>query len=108
MGVVPGASPVQNSEQASRLKKVEWYAAQTLNDAVSKEKAGRYGDAVVDYLQAADLLLVLAKSCQEYTPWKTFSDKAVACQQRVRVLMAKAKLAEGGGGETGSPVQDKV
>jgi hypothetical protein len=80
--------------QATRLKKIEWYATHLVNEAVSKEKAGRYGDAIVDYLQAADLLLLLAKGTQDYTPWKAFSDRAIACQQRVRVLIAKRKLSE--------------
>ncbi len=80
--------------QLSKLKKVEWYAGHLVNEAVSKEKAGRTGDAIVDYLQAADLLLILAKGQQEYVPWKAFSDRAIACQQRVRVLIAKRKLDE--------------
>jgi len=78
----------------SKLKKIEWYAGQLVNEAVSKEKAGRTGDAIVDYLQAADLLLLLAKGQQDYTPWKTFSDRAIACQQRVRVLIASQKQKE--------------
>jgi hypothetical protein len=77
--------------QLSKLKKVEWFAGHLVNEAASKEKAGRIGDAIVDYLQAADLLLLLAKGQQEYTPWKSFSDRAIACQQRVRVLIAKKK-----------------
>jgi|SRR5271155_825571 len=80
--------------QASRLKKIEMYAAHLVNEAVAKEKAGRFGDAIVDYLQAADLLLLLAKGTQDYTPWKAFSDRAIACQQRVRILIAKRQLAE--------------
>jgi hypothetical protein len=80
--------------QASKLKKIEMYAAHLVNEAVAKEKAGRFGDAIVDYLQAADLLLLLAKGTQDYTPWKAFSDRAIACQQRVRILIAKRKLAE--------------
>ena len=80
--------------QASKFKKIEMYAAHLVNEAVAKEKAGRFGDAIVDYLQAADLLLLLAKGTQDYTPWKAFSDRAIACQQRVRILIAKRKLAE--------------
>jgi len=76
------------------MKKIELYATHLVNEAVSKEKAERYGDAIVDYLQAADLLLLLAKGTQDYTPWKAFSDKAIACQQRVRILIAKRKLSE--------------
>src|SRR5712692_10732918 len=91
------AAPKQQPPQAAPLaktKKIEWYAGHLVNEAASKEKAGRTGDAIVDYLQAADLLLLLAKGTQDYTPWKAFSDRAVACQQRVRVLIAKRKLSE--------------
>jgi hypothetical protein len=91
---VPRQQPQAQASQASKLKKIEWYAAHLVNEAVSKEKAGRYGDAIVDYLQAADLLLLLAKGTADYTPWKAFSDRAIACQQRVRVLIAKTKLRE--------------
>lgn len=89
---VPSQQP--QTSQVSKLKKIEAYATHLVNEAVSKEKAGRFGDAIADYLQAADLLLLLAKGTQDYTPWKTYSDRAIACQQRVRVLIAKRKLAE--------------
>lgn len=91
------ALPKQQQPQAaqvSKLKKIEMYATHLVNEAVSKEKAGRFGDAIADYLQAADLLLLLAKGTQDYVPWKTYSDRATSCQQRVRVLMAKRKLEE--------------
>jgi len=91
---VPKQQPQPQTAQVSKFKKIEWYATHLVNDAVSKEKAGRYGDAIVDYLQAADLLLLLAKGTKDYTPWKSFSDRAIACQQRVRILIAKRKLAE--------------
>jgi hypothetical protein len=95
---MPDAQAVPKQPQASapvsKLKKIEWYASQLINEAVSKEKSGRLGDAIVDYLQAADLLLLLAKQTQDYARWKAFSDKAIQCQQRVRVLIAKRKLAE--------------
>jgi hypothetical protein len=97
--LMPGAQEVPRQQQSSgaqlsKFKKIELYAAQLVNDAVAKEKAGRLGDAIVDYLQAADMLLLLAKATQDYTPWKAFSDRAVACQQRVRILIAKRKLNE--------------
>jgi len=88
------AAPKQQQPQAaqlSKLKKIEWYAGHLANEAASKEKAGRLGDAIVDYLQAADLLLLLAKGQQEYIPWKSFSDRAIACQKRVKVLIAMRK-----------------
>ena len=83
------AATATQPAQLSKLKKIELYATHLVNEAVSKEKAGRTGDAIVDYLQAADLLLLLAKGTQDYIPWKAFSDRAIACQQRVRVLIAK-------------------
>jgi hypothetical protein len=102
-GTMPEVRPVQKpsppQQQQPRAaqanyKKIEAYAAHLLNEAVAKEKAERYGDAIVDYLQAADMLLLLAKGTPDYTPWKAFSDKAIACQQRVSILIAKRKLAE--------------
>ena len=97
--VMPEAQAVPKQQQpqaaqASKFKKIELYAAHLVNEAVAKEKTGRLGDSIVDYLQAADLLLLLAKGTQDYTPWKAYSDRAIACQQRVRVLIAKRKLAE--------------
>jgi hypothetical protein len=93
---MPQSQPAQKpqSQQQSNAKKIEAYAAYLINEAVAKEKATRFGDSIADYLQAADLLLLLAKGTQDYTPWKTYSDKAIACQQRVRILIAKRKLAE--------------
>jgi len=91
--VAPKPQQAQAS-QASKYKKIELYAAHLVNEAVAKEKAGRFGDAIVDYLQAADFLLLVAKGTQDYTPWKALSDRAIACQQRVRILIAKRKLAE--------------
>jgi hypothetical protein len=84
----------QTAAPLSRLKKIEWYAGQLASQAVVKEKEGRIGDAVVDYLQAADLLLLLSKNQEDYTVWKSFTDRATACQQRVRILMAKKRLED--------------
>jgi hypothetical protein len=93
--IAPKPQPQQpQAAQVSKLEKIEWYATQLVNEAVAKEKAGRLGDAIADYLQAADLLLLLAKGQKDYTPWKTLSDRAIACHQRVRLLIAKRKLAE--------------
>lgn len=88
------STPAQRPPAQSNTKKVEAFAAHLMNEAIAKEKAERYGDSIADYLQAADLLLLLAKGTQDYTPWKAYSDRAIACQQRVRVLIAKQKLAE--------------
>lgn len=87
--------PKQAETLAARYKKIEWYAAHLVNEAASKEKAGRPGDATVDYLQAADLLLLLAKGQQGYTAWKAYTDKAVSCQQRARALIAAKKQRDG-------------
>ena len=91
---MPEANPAQKQQPQTNLKKIEVFAVHLVNEAVSKEKTGRFGDAIADYLQAADLLLLLAKGTQDYTPWKAYSDKATACQQRVKVLIAKRKLSE--------------
>jgi len=45
-------------------------------------------------LQAADLLLLLSKNQENYTVWKAYTDRATACQQRVKVLMAKKRLEQ--------------
>jgi hypothetical protein len=113
VNTVPIPQQQPQATQASKFKKIELYAAHLVNEAVAKEKAGRLGDAIVDYLQAADLLLLLAKGTQDYTPWKAFSDRAIACQQRVRILIAKRKLADEAAEAAPSPQglaprQDKV
>jgi hypothetical protein len=84
----------QTAAPVSRLKKIEWYAGQLASQALAKEKEGRIGDAVVDYLQAADLLLLLSKTQENYTIWKDYTDRATACQQRVKILMAKKRLED--------------
>ncbi len=94
MPEVKAAQRPAQAAQGSRMQKIEWYATHLVNEAIAKEKAGRFGDSIVDYLQAADLLLLLAKGTQDYTPWKAFSDRAIQCQQRVRILIAKRKLQE--------------
>src|SRR5438132_13791436 len=86
--------------QLSKSKKIEWFAGHLVNEAILKERAGRTGDAIVDYLQAADLLLLLAKGEKDYTPWKSFSDRAIACQQRVRSLIATRKRNDAADGVT--------
>ncbi|MDA4131632.1 MAG: hypothetical protein OK454_00705 [Thaumarchaeota archaeon] len=77
----------------SKLKKVEWYAGQLINEAAELEKAGNLEESIVKYLNAADVLLLLAKGQDNYTVWKTYSDRALQCQQRSRILMAKRRLA---------------
>ena len=85
-------SKAEPPSQLSKVKKIEWYAAQLATDAVAKEKTGKTEEAIVDYLQAADVLLLLAKNQDNYTVWKDYADRAMACQQRVKLLMAKRRM----------------
>ena len=87
-------SSPQQAQQVSKIKKIEWYAGQLFSDAVTKDKAGKIEEAITDYLQAADLLLLLSKNQDNYTVWKAYTDRATACQQRVKVLMAKKRLEQ--------------
>jgi len=87
-------SSPQQAQQVSKIKKIEWYAGQLFSDAVTKDKAGKIEEAITDYLQAADLLLLLSKNQDIYTVWKAYTDRATACQQRVKVLMAKKRLEQ--------------
>lgn len=75
----------------SKLKKIEWYAGQLIADAAAKEKSGSIEEAIVIYLNASDVLLLLAKGQDNYTVWKSYSDKALQCQQRAKTLMATRK-----------------
>jgi hypothetical protein len=72
----------------SRAQKLKWYAEQLMADASSEEKAGSNETAVAHYLQAADILLLLAKVEENYTAWKYYADNASKCQQRARQLIA--------------------
>lgn len=85
-------SSSQATSPVSRLKKIELFAAHLMTEATAKDKEGRIEEAVVDYLQAADMLLLLSKNQEDYTVWKGYTDRATACQQRVKVLMAKRRL----------------
>ena len=91
----PKVSTQQNQAQPgagmSKLKKIEWYAGQLITDAAAKEKSGSVEEAIVLYLNAADVLLLLAKGQDNYTVWKGYSDRAIQCQQRSRMLMASRK-----------------
>ena len=84
-------APAQQPSGMSKLKKVEWYAGQLITDAAAKEKAGSLEEAIVLYLNAADVLLLLAKGQDNYSVWKGYSDRAIQCQQRARTLMATRK-----------------
>ncbi len=63
-------------------------------DAAGDEKAGNAEAAVSKYLQAADILLLLAKVEESYTAWKYYADTASQCQQKARRLIALAPKGE--------------
>jgi hypothetical protein len=86
-----GSRPGGQGAGMSKLKKIEWYAGQLITDAVAKEKSGSTEEAIVNYLNAADLLLLLAKGQENYSIWKSYSDRAIQCQQRAKTLMAARK-----------------
>lgn len=72
----------------TRGQKLRWYAGQLVSDATSAEKSGSNETAISRYLQAADILLLLAKVEENYTAWKYYADTAAGCQQRARRLIA--------------------
>ena len=59
-------------------------------DAANDEKAGNSESAVSRYLQAADILLLLAKVEENYTAWKYYADGAAQCQEKARRLIVLA------------------
>ena len=61
-----------------------------MEDAASDEKAGDPESAISRYLQAADILLLLAKVEEHYPTWKYYTDTAARCQQTARRLIALA------------------
>jgi hypothetical protein len=72
----------------TRAQKLRWYAGQLVADATAEEKAGNSETAVSHYLQAADILLLLAKVEENYTVWKYYTDTASICQQKAKRLIA--------------------
>ena len=74
----------------TRAQKLRWYSGQLMADAAADEKAGANETAISRYLQAADILLLLAKVEENYTAWKYYADTATECQQRARRLIALA------------------
>ena len=74
----------------TRAQKLRWYAGQLMADAEADEKAGRIEAATSHYLQAAEILLLLAKVEENYTAWKYYADTASQCQQKARRLIALA------------------
>lgn len=85
MQAAPKPAPKQPMTRAQKLR---WYAEQLIADASSEEKAGIYETAISHFLQAADILLLLAKVEENYTAWKYYADTASACQQKARRLIA--------------------
>ena len=74
----------------TRAQKLKWYAEQLMADAVKDEKAGNGEIALTHYLEAADILLLLAKVEENYAAWKYYTDNASLCQQKARRLIATA------------------
>jgi hypothetical protein len=72
----------------SRAQKLRWYAGQLMADAAADEKNENKETAISRYLQAADILLLLAKVEEGYTAWKYYADTAAQCQQKARMLIA--------------------
>jgi hypothetical protein len=81
------------SPQMSRAQKLRWYADQLVTDAATSERKGDKESAIAKYLQAADLLLLLARAEENYTSWKYYADKAAFCQQKARLLIAQVPRA---------------
>jgi len=65
-----------------------------MSDAAASEKAGSYDSAISQYLQAADLLLLLGKVEDNYNAWKQYTDTAAQCQQKARSLIPLASRGE--------------
>jgi hypothetical protein len=80
----------------SRAQKLAWYASQLITDAADDEKTRDTETAVSHYLQAADLLLLLAKVEENYTAWRYYTDKAAFCQRKARELIALTPTKETG------------
>lgn len=78
----------------TRAQKLTWYAGQLITDAANDEKSGDKETAISRYLQAADLLLLLAKVEERYTAWKYYADKAAYCQQRAKALINAASKSD--------------
>jgi len=78
----------------TRAQKLRWYANLLMTDAAADEKAGNSETAVSRYLQAADILLLLAKVEENYTAWKYYTDNAALCQQKAKHLIALAPKEE--------------
>jgi len=76
--------------QMSRAEKLRWYSNQLMTDATEAEKAGNAETAISNYLQAAEIWLLLAKVEQSYPSWKAYTDAASQCQHKAKSLIAVA------------------
>ncbi|MCL4355926.1 MAG: hypothetical protein JRN56_01110 [Nitrososphaerota archaeon] len=74
----------------NRAQKLNWYSQQLISEAETAEKAGNGEHAVAQYLQAAEILLLLAKVEASYAAWKNYTDKASLCQRKARMLIAQS------------------
>ena len=72
----------------TRAQKLRWYSEQLISDATADEKSGNSETAISHYLQAAEILLLLAKVEESYSPWKIYTDTAAMCQKKARALIA--------------------
>jgi hypothetical protein len=79
----------------TRAQKLRWYSNQLMVDAAADEKAQLIEAAVAKYLQAAEILLLLAKVEENYTAWKYYADTAGLCQQNARRLISQAPKDDG-------------
>jgi hypothetical protein len=88
------AAPNPQKPPMTRAQKLRWYSGQLIEEAKTAEKAGAPGTAISKYLQAADILLLLAKVEENYTAWKYYADTAESCQKRARMLIAATPKEE--------------
>lgn len=72
----------------TRAQKLKWYAGDLMTEAAADLKAGNNQSAISHYLEAAEILLLLAKVEKNYTAWKYYTDTATQCQQTAKKLIA--------------------
>jgi hypothetical protein len=89
----------------TRAQKLRWYAGQLMTDAAADEKVSSAETAISKYLQAAEILLLLAKVEENYTAWKYYTDTAAQCQQKAKRLIALAPKEELAPGPTVLPAR---
>lgn len=84
-----------SKQPMTRAQKLRWYSTELITEATAEEKAGHPDGAVAKYLQAAEILLLLAKVEESYTAWKYYADTAAQCQQRARQIIAQQPKKDG-------------